>query len=110
MLITDPEYDKMIENFDFSTLPEIVGEFRVNFIKGDPMLPFQQRVIDEKKELDLKLSKLVDFQGNRIFKGLTKEDKKLLKAQATVMKKYSDILEKRIAHYDETIKDEVVND
>ena len=105
MLITCPEYDKMIENYDFSNLPEIVGDWPTNLIKGDPMIEFQQRVIDEKKELDIKLSKLIDFQGNIIFKGLTQEDKKLLKSQVTAMKKYSDILGKRIACYAETIKD-----
>lgn len=61
------------------------------------MTDYQQRVIDEKRELDLKLSKLVDFLSSKIFKDLPKEDKKLLKSQTAEMKKYSEILDKRIA-------------
>lgn len=34
MLITYPEYDKMIENYDFSNLPEIVGDWPTNLIEG----------------------------------------------------------------------------
>ena len=34
MLVISPEYDKMIENYDFSNLPEIVGDWPTNLIEG----------------------------------------------------------------------------
>lgn len=60
------------------------------------MLPHQQRVIDEKAELDAKISKLTEFIGGAIFKGLAENEKLLLKLQASAMVMYSAILDTRI--------------
>jgi hypothetical protein len=57
----------------------------------------QQRVVDEKAELDEKLGKLHDFiQGNPIFKSLPEDEQKLLCRQDLVMAEYSQILCERI--------------
>jgi hypothetical protein len=63
------------------------------------MQPHQQRVIDEKKELDDKLERLLAFigEGNGpIFSTLVAEEQQRLTTQARIMKEYSDILADRI--------------
>lgn len=62
--------------------------------------PHQQRVVDEKAELDEKLGKLHDFiQGNPIFKTLPEDEQKRLQRQDLVMAEYSQILSERIAAF-----------
>jgi hypothetical protein len=61
------------------------------------MQPHQQRVIDEKTELDEKLSKLHDFiQDNPMFKTLPEDEQKRLGRQDFIMAEYSNILRERI--------------
>lgn len=59
-------------------------------------LPHQQRVVDEKSELDEKLSKLDAFLRTDTFKRLRNEEQILLDRQATAMQIYSGILGERI--------------
>lgn len=63
------------------------------------MQPHQQRVIDEKTELDAKLEKLRPFFSNPVFAGLPQEEQDRLSQQETVMTKYSAILGERIAAF-----------
>jgi hypothetical protein len=59
--------------------------------------PHQQRVVDEKAELNEKLGKLHDFiQDNPIFKTLPEDEQKRLQRQDLVMAEYSQILGERI--------------
>lgn len=59
--------------------------------------PHQQRVVDEKTELDDKLLKLKAFiDGNKIFVSLPDEEKERLVRQHRCMTEYSDILGERI--------------
>ena len=60
------------------------------------MLTHVQRVEFEKEELDDKLTKLKAFLVSNYYQGLSEEMKLLLEEQAEVMKKYSDILAKRL--------------
>jgi hypothetical protein len=60
-------------------------------------LPHQQRVIDEKNELDSKLTALKSFFDNPIFKTLDQQNQDLLSSQETAMEEYSQILAERIA-------------
>ncbi|MBB2928375.1 crAss001_48 related protein [Paraburkholderia silvatlantica] len=62
-------------------------------------VPHQQRVIDEKTELDEKLTKLSAFVGTPIFSGLAEEERERLAAQARAMGEYSRILGDRIAAF-----------
>ena len=74
----------------------------VKIIEGDkPAIPpHQQRVIDEKRELDEKLTKLGDFiDGNAFFATLPASEQMDLKSQRTVMQTYSCILSDRIARF-----------
>lgn len=63
------------------------------------MQPHQQRVVDEKTELDEKLEKLSAFFGNPIFTSLPDVEQNRLNRQKVVMKEYSDILGERIAAF-----------
>ncbi|HDU8496885.1 TPA: hypothetical protein RG419_003582 [Morganella morganii] len=63
------------------------------------MQPHQQRVVDEKAELDDKISKLTVFTGGDIFKSIHQEDQDLLIDQLSLMAKYSQVLQKRISRF-----------
>lgn len=59
--------------------------------------PHQQRVVDEKEELDAKRSKLGDFiASSPIFANLPSDERGRLVAQFRVMTEYSVILRDRI--------------
>ncbi len=64
------------------------------------LAPHQQRVVDEKADLDVKLAKLHDFiQENPIFKTLSVDEQKRLQRQDLVLAEYSAILGERIAAF-----------
>lgn len=68
--------------------------------KADDLPPHQQRVIDKKRELDEKLTKLGDFiDGTTMFAGLPTTEQLNLKAQRTAMEAYSCILADRIVGF-----------
>lgn len=60
-------------------------------------LPHQQRVVDEKKDLDTKLEALKNFFPTAIFKGLDQKNQDLLSSQEVAMEEYSQILAERIS-------------
>lgn len=62
--------------------------------------PHQQRVIDEKTELDKKATALSIFIGtNPVFETIDPDEQELLKSQNDVMWQYSEILAQRIAKF-----------
>lgn len=63
-------------------------------IKG--LEPYQQRVVDEKHQLDAKISKLEVFITSPTFNDLRDIEKDLLISQCNIMKSYSAILNIRI--------------
>jgi hypothetical protein len=66
------------------------------------MQAHQQRVVDEKQELDSRLEKLlvfIDAGNGKIFSGLVTEERQRLTTQARIMKEYSDVLADRIAAF-----------
>lgn len=64
------------------------------------MQPYQQRVIEEKEELDKKAKALSDFIGNsQVFDTLDPEEQERLKEQNDVMWQYSEILGRRISAF-----------
>lgn len=67
------------------------------------MQAHQQRVVDEKTELDGKLTKLTAFYDTPVFAGLDKEEQNRLTRQGQVMSEYSDILGQRIAAFKEQL-------
>jgi len=63
------------------------------------MMDYQQRVIDEKRELDEKLGKLLAFFQQDMFLGLSEAERSRLRNQARFMDGYSAVLEERIAAF-----------
>ena len=63
------------------------------------MQPHQQRVVDEKTELDLKLGKLRNFLNGSIFLSLDEAERFRLTEQANLMNGYSAVLGRRIAAF-----------
>lgn len=63
------------------------------------LAPHQQRVVDEKAELDERLEKLVAFTKTPIFAGLDSAERNRLDKQAEAMTMYSYILFDRIAAF-----------
>jgi hypothetical protein len=62
--------------------------------------PHQQRVVDEKTELDKKASALSNFIGTSpVFDTLDPAEQERLREQCEVMWQYSEILGKRIAAF-----------
>ena len=60
------------------------------------MQPYQQQVVDEKRELDIKLDALHNFLGINKFKELPYLEQGRLARQHNVMVAYSGILAERI--------------
>ena len=60
--------------------------------------PHQQRVVDEKTELDEKIEKLLAFisSENKIYMGLKQGEKNRLSRQLRIMYEYSETLLERI--------------
>jgi hypothetical protein len=67
--------------------------------KENIMQPHQQRVVDEKTELDKKRAKLFAFSETEIFASLPQQEKDRLEHQGFHMGAYSDILCARIAEF-----------
>lgn len=61
------------------------------------MKDFQQRVVNEKAELDVKAQKLSAFIGGSVYETLDGQEQERLKQQLTHMTRYSDVLRQRIA-------------
>lgn len=61
------------------------------------MQPHQQRVVDEKRELDDKIQKLTAFFNTEIYRGLRSAEKRLLSNQLMHMNGYSEVLADRIS-------------
>jgi hypothetical protein len=63
------------------------------------MLPHQQRVVDEKSDLDAKLQRLKAFWDSPIFPTLPDAEKERLERQSNIMDEYSRVLGERIAAF-----------
>lgn len=63
------------------------------------MTSFQERVIEEQKELDIKLNKLLDFCDTDTFESLPYEERSSLLIQQNLMAAYSNVLQARIKRF-----------
>jgi len=63
------------------------------------MQPHQQRVVDEKRELDEKLTKLDAFGRTELFASLPADEQGRLNSQHSLMERYSAVLGERIAAF-----------
>ena len=64
------------------------------------MQPHQQRVVDEKAELDEKLTKLDAFGRTPLFASLPDDEQGRLNRQHSLMEQYSAVLGERIAAFE----------
>lgn len=82
------------------TLHPIEGPYRQEYSEmASPLQPFQQRVVDEQKDLAEKIVKLQTFTNTSVFTLLPSPDKDLLQRQLACMKEYYNILSFRIARF-----------
>ena len=63
------------------------------------LLPWQERLVAEKVELDVKIQKLKEFLDSPKYKELASQDKLLLAEQHHYMLSYTLVLEARIARF-----------
>lgn len=63
------------------------------------LAPHQQRMVDEKADLDEKIEKLSNFFGTPVFGNLDAAEQQRLNAQGLAMTTYSVILDERIAAF-----------
>jgi hypothetical protein len=63
------------------------------------MLSHQQRVVDEKTDLDDKLDRLITFFDTTIYKSLHIDEQARLAQQCEYMSKYSQVLGERITAF-----------
>lgn len=64
------------------------------------MQPFQQRVVDEKRELDAKLASLREFiDRSPKFHEVDESERERLERQASLMRRYSEVLGERIGAF-----------
>lgn len=59
--------------------------------------PHQQRVLDEKRDLDTKIAKLAEFMRGELFDNLPFAERMLMTRQAAHMERYATVLGERIA-------------
>lgn len=64
-----------------------------------PMEAYQQRVIDEAKELSGRITKLDLFIGSPLFESLDPAEQFRLRTQISVMHVYASILEERVQNF-----------
>lgn len=60
------------------------------------MQAYEQRLVDEKKELDGNHTNLIEFMEGDVYRALPTEEQGLLIVQLTAMNAYSEILERII--------------
>jgi hypothetical protein len=63
------------------------------------MLPYQERVVEEKGELDVKIGKLFEFVESERFDEVEAQERLRLVRQLSVMREYSGILGVRIESF-----------
>jgi hypothetical protein len=63
------------------------------------MLPFQQRVVDERNELVDKLQKLMAFIRGPLFANVDPAEQERLNRQSKLMDEYSGVLAERISEF-----------
>ena len=63
------------------------------------MEDYQERVVEEKKELDGKITKLAAFVFSEKFASVVKDEQKRMQQQLYVMMDYSRCLQERIAAF-----------
>lgn len=69
------------------------------------LLPYQERVVIEKQELDDKIDKLEAFLRSENYQGVDLLNQQLMMQQLGIMLAYSSILSRRIETFQQTTKE-----
>lgn len=88
-----------LAEFVWDGTDQVLGTVREVEPPKPTLAPHQQRVVDEKAELDVKREKLASFMLSTTFVGLDRAEQTRLAAQANVMYDYSGLLGERIAAF-----------
>lgn len=67
------------------------------------MTTAKERVVEERKELNIKIDKLIEFRTTAIYESLSKQMQDLLLKQEVVMQEYLDILDARLKCWEEQV-------
>jgi len=78
---------------------DCLGNIRSQIKRGKQMLPHQERVVAEEKELSEKFDKLGVFIGSEEFAALDNIERDLLSQQHDTMREYRSILRSRIERF-----------
>lgn len=70
--------------------------------------PHEIRVVQERNELMEKITKLHDFMNRGFYQTLDKETQDNFEEQETLMKKYADVLLKRINRFEGTMENTII--
>ena len=65
------------------------------------MVVWQERVVEEKRQLDERRIKLEEFMCGDIYRTLSIEERARMHGQLGIMQQYSQVLAVRIAHFEE---------
>lgn len=87
-------YDMASETWDFAYEPS--ERLAHRFLGANNMSKHILKLVKERDDLGLKISKLKDFMKSDEFCGLNESNQELLKVQKNVMKSYKHILNERI--------------
>lgn len=68
-------------------------------VKEPPLADWQQRVVDEKDQLSVRIDALSDFMDMDKFESLPFEEQNDLRLQREIMNEYYDILRRRIFRF-----------
>ena len=95
------DYAKRVALAAWKAAGERIETVSLQPMREIPMLPYQQRLIDEKTQLDERLGKLTAFFDTDPFPDLPQAEQDRMRRQATHMKRYSDILGERIEAWEQ---------
>jgi hypothetical protein len=83
----------------YAVREQAMREAAAERFEREAMLDYQQRVVDEKKELDDKIQRLDEFLAGNTYKTLSEGERQRLARQLAAMSDYSQVLFERIAAF-----------
>jgi hypothetical protein len=100
MTLTQEEADAVKQYVQTRFFDEnIQGAVHSGLIRKEELEPHQERVVEEKQQLDEKIAKLAAFIGGTMFASLDDAERSRLSIQLQHMNGYSEILGQRIAAF-----------
>jgi uncharacterized protein len=79
----------------------MIGKWHIQLMENTPMEEWQSSVLAERAQLEGRIERLIAFFSSGKAYKLSHDEYALLASQVTIMKVYLDILQKRIAYWEE---------